>query len=296
MNLLISKSLPLVLLFTVLFGCGGGGGQSDSPSNNESSDADDIDLDITTFVYTGKESPAVVTNSSLVQLAYAVAQTVKNLGLYDVIIQTEMLRTTRPYPSDATSSLSFASDPHCVPTGSSTSEHNNSGTISKYSFTDCGTNGRDRNGTYYVSGFNTIVHEDSRYGPFLSVLDGEVLDEKGYLARIHRTLRCDFDSCVFLVDFFSDDDFVYRMTDIYRTSRSRNTGIEVSGRSYHPDHGYANFETDSDIRIDLNCENTHPSVGRVIFSGSDNSQGSIDFISCTQFVISNSVSSYVMNW
>ncbi|MCG7866484.1 MAG: hypothetical protein JAY74_08945 [Candidatus Thiodiazotropha taylori] len=296
MNLLISKSLPFVLLFIALFGCGGGGWQPDSPSNNESSDADDIDLDITTFGYMGNESPAVVTSSNLVQLAYAVAQTVKNLGLYDVIIQTEMLRTTRPYPSDATSSLSFASDSHCVPTGSSTSEHNNSGTISEYSFTDCGTNGRDRNGTYYVSGFNTIVHEDSQYGPFLSVLDGEVLDEKGYLARIHRTLRCDFDSCVFVVDFFSDDDFVYRMTDIYRTSRSRNTGIEVSGRSYHPDHGYVNFETDSDVRIDLNCENTHPSVGRVIFSGSDNSQGSIDFISCMQFVISNSVSSYVMNW
>ncbi len=296
MTLLTSKSLPLVLLFSLLVGCRGGGGQSDSPSNNESSDADDIDLDITTFEYTGNESPAVMTSSNLVQLSYAVAQTVKNLGLYDVIIQTEMLRTTRPFPSDASRSQSLTSGPQCTPTGSSTSEHNVSGTINKYSFTDCGTNGRDRNGTYYVSGFNTIVHEDSRYGPFLSVLDGEVLDEKGYLARIHRTLRCDFDSCVFVVDFFSDDDFVYRMTDIYRTSRSRNTGIEVSGRSYHPDHGYVNFETDSDIRIDLNCENTHPSVGRVIFSGGDNSQGSIDFISCTQFIISNSVSSYVMNW
>ncbi|WP_139117000.1 hypothetical protein [Candidatus Thiodiazotropha endoloripes] len=296
MNLLLSKSLPLALLFSLFVGCGGGGGQSDSSSNNEDSDADDINLDITTFEYIGNESPAIVTSSNLVQLAYAVAQTVKNLGLYDVILQTEMLRTTRPLPSDSTSSLSLTSDPHCVPTGSSTSEHNVSGTISKYSFTDCGTNGRDRNGTYYVSGFNTIVHEDSLAGPFVSILDGEVLDEKGYLARIHRTLRCDFDSCVFVVDYFSDDDFVYRMTDIYRTSRSRNTGIQVSGRAYHPDLGYVEFETDSDLRIDLNCESTHPSVGRVVFSGSNNLQGSIDFISCTQYVVSNGSSSYVMNW
>ncbi|MEW8439294.1 MAG: hypothetical protein AB2689_14200 [Candidatus Thiodiazotropha taylori] len=296
MKWITSKSLPLVLLFSLLISCGGGGGQSDSPSNEDSSEADDIDLDITTFEYGGNESPAVVTSSNLVQLAYAVAQTVKNLGLYDVILQTEMLRTTRPLPSDTNHSLSSANGPICIPSGSSTSERNNSGTISKYSFTDCGTNGRDRNGTYYVSGFNTIVHEDSLAGPFVSILDGEVLDEKGYLALIHRTLRCDFDRCDFVVDFFSDDNFVYRMTDIHRTSRRFNTGIAVSGRAYHPDLGYVEFETDSDLRIDLNCTNTHPSVGRVIFSGSDNSQGSIEFINCTQFVISNSVSSHIMNW
>ncbi|MCG8054848.1 MAG: hypothetical protein JAY94_04110 [Candidatus Thiodiazotropha endolucinida] len=66
MNLLLSKSLPLALLFSLFVGCGGGGGQSDSSSNNEDSDADDIDLDITTFEYMGNESPAVVTSSNIV--------------------------------------------------------------------------------------------------------------------------------------------------------------------------------------------------------------------------------------
>jgi hypothetical protein len=296
MILLTLRPLLASLLFFLLTGCGGGGGQSDSPSDPNSSNTEEIDLNITTFEYSGNESPATLTNSNLVQLAYAVTQTVKNLGLYDVIIPTEMLRTTRPYPSDYASSSSQTNDPHCTPTGSSSYQHNESGTINKFIFSDCGTYGRDRGGIYYVTGVNTIVYDESLSGPFVSTLDGEVLDDKGYLARIHRTMRCDYNSCLFVADYFGDDDFVYRMTEIDRTSRSRNTGIQVSGRTYHPEYGYVDFETDSELSIDLYCENPHPSVGRVIFLDSNNLQVSIDFISCTQYVVSNGLSSYVLNW
>jgi hypothetical protein len=143
---------------------------------------------------------------------------------------------------------------------------------------------------------NTIVHEDSAFGPFVSVFDGEILDESGYLARMHHTLRCDLESCRFVTDFFGNDGFVYRMTDLYRTSQGVNTGIEVSGRAYHPDHGYVVFETDPGVGIDLQCTNTQPSSGVVTFSGKDNSQGSVEFISCTQYVVTNGLTSYIVDW
>ncbi|MCU7804176.1 MAG: hypothetical protein KZQ96_13345 [Candidatus Thiodiazotropha sp. (ex Lucinoma borealis)] len=290
------KYTAYLLLTLSVIGCGGGGGSGPSNDTNDVvGNTDEIDLNITTFEYFGNESQATVNSTNLVELGFAVSQVAKNIGLEDVMIPSEILASTREYVASKATTID-SSDLLCPVGGAASHQHNEARTINKYTYTDCHTSGKDRGLKYRASGRHVLVYDANVYADFSSIFDGEIIDEKGVTSSLHRTLRCTTESgsCQFVSDFYGDDGRIYRMSDIYRLSQHPGIGIDITGRAFDREHGYVAIETE--INLSFDCPNNQPSVGKLTFTGTNNTMGSIEFINCSQYVLSNAVTSHIIDW
>lgn len=64
-----------------------------------------------------------------------------------------------------------------------------------------------------------------------------------------------------------------------------STGLSIlQGRVFHPDHGYFDVATSSDVIL-AGCESGSPMSGKITMSGSGGSNSSVEFLGCHQYQV-----------
>ncbi|MCG7984883.1 MAG: hypothetical protein JAY90_19295 [Candidatus Thiodiazotropha lotti] len=89
-------------------------------------------------------------------------------------------------------------------------------------------------------------------------------------------------SCEYYSDYLGYDNRTYRVTEV-SVSGSGSSGYLVSVRVYDPEHGYIHVTTVVPMTFD--CETGRPSAGRIQIEAANGVTAVIEFISCTQYVV-----------
>ncbi|MCG7870785.1 MAG: hypothetical protein JAZ11_01635 [Candidatus Thiodiazotropha lotti] len=89
-------------------------------------------------------------------------------------------------------------------------------------------------------------------------------------------------SCEYYSDYQGYDNRTYRVTEV-SVSGSGSSGYLVSVRVYDPEHGYIHVTTVVPLTFD--CETGRPSAGRIQIEAAIGVTAVIEFISCTQYVV-----------
>ncbi|MET0091853.1 MAG: hypothetical protein ABW068_17885 [Candidatus Thiodiazotropha sp.] len=66
-------------------------------------------------------------------------------------------------------------------------------------------------------------------------------------------------------------------------SGDAGSGYTVSIRVYDPDYGYVTVTTE--VPLSFGCSDGHPDAGRIRMQGANGTLATVEFISCTQFVV-----------
>ncbi|MES9993795.1 MAG: hypothetical protein ABW098_17735 [Candidatus Thiodiazotropha sp.] len=278
-----------MLLLTILLimqGCGGGGGSSDSPNTT------DNPLDTTSDGYSGSEDQAVVSDSNAKDLAVSAASGVKQAVDENGItlpFQTAA-RASKSYSIDQI--LGFAETPQDVsadlcPQGGEaiveTIEEYTDSWLNVFVFDNCAQN----EGIYAHVITGTVRHTYSKTSSaFTDVYSVSVSYSDGSTKEINKTISCEsVFNCSAISEFLGYDGRQYQETDVAVTEVTAST-YSVSGRVYDPTHGYIDVTTE--IPFTLNCPNDRPGAGRLSFAGANQTSGSIEFISCDEYVVTTS--------
>ena len=89
-------------------------------------------------------------------------------------------------------------------------------------------------------------------------------------------------SCEYYSDYRGYDDRTYRVTEV-SVSGSGASGYSVSVRVYDPDHGYVTVTTE--VPVTFGCSGGHPGAGRIRMEAANFVVATVEFISCSQYVI-----------
>jgi hypothetical protein len=89
-------------------------------------------------------------------------------------------------------------------------------------------------------------------------------------------------SCEYYSDYRGYDERTYRVTEV-SVSGNGASGYQVSVRVYDPEHGYVTVTTDVPVTFD--CTDGHPSAGRIRIEAANGVTATVEFISCTQYVV-----------
>lgn len=303
LKLFLPATITLIL---VLQACGGGGGSSDDPAdtnnqdnNDDVSDNTNDDVsDNTSDVYTGVESQAVVNESNAKDLGISAASAVKHGVDEDgIVLPVQTVSTAlKPTPLILPMGTNDSSGDLCPHGGSAIVEFNDStGQVTTGTFADCSYGGGLY--LYTFTGVVNITYADGSDGSaFTSVHDGVLTAVDGVPRAIYRSFSCEtnFQNCNFFSDFFGFDDRSYRVTDISVTDDG-NLAYTAEGRVYDPAHGYIDISTE--IPVTFECPDGQPDTGRLSFVGGNQTSGTIEFVSCSEYVVSTSSgSSNSYNW
>jgi hypothetical protein len=271
-------SISLLALLYALQGCGGGGGSSNEP-------ADTGDTETPTEENEGSEGQAQITESNAKDLAISAASAVKQ-GVDENGIALPIQSAARA-ANYAPMGTSDSSQELCQHGGSAIVEFNDStDQITTATFTDC-----SYGGGLYLYTFTGVVNieyaDGSDESAFTSVHDGVLTSVDGVTHTILRTYSCEANhqNCNFISDFVGFDDRSYRVTDISVTEDG-NAAYTAEGRVYDPSHGYIDVVTE--VPVTFECEDGHPGVGRLSFTGMNETSGTIEFVSCTEYVVTTS--------
>ena len=103
------------------------------------------------------------------------------------------------------------------------------------------------------------------------------------------------------MQYQGSDGKVYLIVDLSRSGTGLpNDGYIISGRIYHPDHGYVDVSTvdrfGNQIPIVLDCANGHPSSGAISLGGANGSSATIEFTSCSEYILTVNGASTVHIW
>ncbi|PVV16503.1 MAG: hypothetical protein B6D77_00930 [gamma proteobacterium symbiont of Ctena orbiculata] len=294
-RILVSASFSLLL---AMQGCGGGGGSSDDPADTNNPVNDDNVSDNTSDDFTGNESEAVVNDSNAKDLAIGAASAVKQ-GVDEngiVLPAQTAAKAYNPTPIVVPMGTSDSSEDLCPHGGTGIVEFNDTtGQVTLGTFTDCSYGGGLY--LYTFTGVVTITYADGSDGSaFTSVHDGDLTSVDNITRAIHRTFSCEanYQNCTLFSDFLGFDERSYRVTDISVTEDG-NSAYTAEGRVYDPSHGYIDVTTD--IPVTFDCTDGHPGTGRLSFTGANQTSGTIEFVSCTEYVVTtNSGTSNSYNW
>ncbi|MCG8488646.1 MAG: hypothetical protein MI756_14330 [Chromatiales bacterium] len=89
-------------------------------------------------------------------------------------------------------------------------------------------------------------------------------------------------TCEYYSDYLGYDNRTYRVTEV-SVSGSGSSGYLVSVRVYDPEHGYIHVTTEVPLTFD--CETGRPSAGRIHIEAANGVTAVIEFISCSQYVV-----------
>ncbi|MCU7886399.1 MAG: hypothetical protein KZQ82_19600 [Candidatus Thiodiazotropha sp. (ex Lucinoma annulata)] len=288
--------MALLALQLTVQGCGGGGGSSDNPTDTGDPVNNDNPVDNTSNTYTGSESQAVVSEASAQDLAITAASGVKQAvdenGMqfpmqtagrssksYSAIHSIQpmvFIEPTEEMQQETTEALC----PHGGQAIIETIEERSDSWLNVFVFNNCGQN----EGIYYhtITGTMSHTYYDTSsaftdvYSVSLTLADGTTRD-------INKTISCDANfRCNNFSDYSGYDGRLYRETDVSVTEEG-NSAYTASGRIYDPYHGYIDVTTE--IPFTLDCPDDRPGAGRLSFTGANQSSGSIEFISCTEYVV-----------
>jgi hypothetical protein len=277
-------------LFTLslsLQGCGGGGGSSDDTAdtgdsgNNISDDTSTGDGD-----YTGSESQAVVNEDNAKDLAVASAS-----GVKQAVDESGMMFISQPASKDPASSSGVAimgvvdSSADLCPHGGEAIVEYDDATQLFYTahMTSCTYGGAPLIYTF-TGEMHFSLASDSPLCAFTLIHDGSMSVNHGAAQEIYRVYSCDDQrrNCNFFSDQVGYDGRVYRVSDAYVTDEG-SSAYTAAGRIYDPVHGYVDVNTE--IPFTLDCPNDRPGAGRLSFTGADQTAGTIEFISCDEYVV-----------
>lgn len=138
-------------------------------------------------------------------------------------------------------------------------------------------------GTYTQIG-NTYRYE-YRYENFTVSIQSPYVDHS---QTFNMSMTCEFNqnSAEYSCDYYSDyqgyDDRVYRVSEV-SVSGNESSGYDVSVRVYHPDYGYVTVMTE--IPVTYECANGYPNAGRVLVEGANGTVATVEFTSCSTYVV-----------
>lgn len=298
----------LITLMIATQGCGGGGGSSDNPANTNDPITNDNSGDNTSNDYSGSEGQAVVSDSNAKALAIGAASGVKQAveeqgmrlplqmsaqasKLYSAPqqIQTmEFIEPTEEMQQQTTAALC----PHGGVATIELIELRGDTTINEFRFDSCSYG--EGLYLYTFTGTGHTTTSESTIA-FTTIMTGSLTSVDSSTRTINQTISCDASfSCSFSSDYTGFDGRLYRVTEVAVTEEG-GSAYSASGRIYDPNHGYIDVTTE--IPFTLDCPNDRPGTGRLSFVGASQSSGTIEFISCTQYVVSTSIgTSNTYNW
>jgi hypothetical protein len=308
------KWLVFILLSFTLLACGGGGDDS-SDNNNDGGDSTGSSQD-----YSGETKQATLTSENVDELSTAAASGSKqaissdgvpgvqfradspvtqeqiNEGLARLIIDTVSQApqlagrgTTAARTQDLSEMCDTGSVIYTYPDDGLagewrieynacklTTQFGNSGYSSEIDGTVEGTYAQVGNGfrlTLNYTNFRvTITHPGGSYSDTFNMqMTCTSSNEDG------TDMSCDY-----YADYQGYDDRTYRVTNV-SVSGNESSGYEVSVRVYDPDYGYITVTTE--IALTFDCSGGHPSAGRIRIEGANGDVAVIEFISCTQYVV-----------
>jgi len=86
------------------------------------------------------------------------------------------------------------------------------------------------------------------------------------------------------LDFMGLDGLVYRIENLI-VQNTQNGSISVSGRFYHPDHGYVDIYTSSPL-VTSDCDGIpRPTQGGIVVQGANDDEASVEYQSCTDYMV-----------
>jgi hypothetical protein len=292
-RVLLLASLSLLL---AIQGCGGGVGSSDDPGNTDDLVNNDTTTDSTGDSYSGTESQATIDQSNAKDLAVAAASGVTQA------VEEDGVSGPFSAPSTAARSIEPTEEMHqqttaevCIHGGEAIVEEiteEEGQWLNVFTLNNCSYG----EGQHIQTFTGTVRHTFSDHSnAFDYVMIGAVSSASTQSTDINWRLACDNTfRCSFSSDFLGFDERTYRVTEVDITDDG-SSAYTASGRIYDPYHGYVDVTTE--IPFTLECSNGRPGSGRLSFTGADGTYGYIEFVSCTEYVVTSSEgtsSSY--NW
>ncbi|MCU7936223.1 MAG: hypothetical protein KZQ99_15335 [Candidatus Thiodiazotropha sp. (ex Dulcina madagascariensis)] len=124
--------------------------------------------------------------------------------------------------------------------------------------------------------------------------------EVSYTETINLSMTCTSTSagasglrCDYYADYSGYDNRTYRVTEV-SVSGGASSGFNVSARVYDPNYGYTTISTV--VPVTFNCAGGRPGAGRIAFEAAGGASGSIEFISCSQYVVTFNGVSNTYGW
>ncbi|MCU7947966.1 MAG: hypothetical protein KZQ72_15235 [Candidatus Thiodiazotropha sp. (ex Cardiolucina cf. quadrata)] len=279
--------MALLALQLTVQGCGGGGGSSDNPTDTGAPVNNDNPVDNTSNTYTGSESQAVVSEASAQDLAITAASGVKRAVDENNIVFPSQTAAKALNSTSGLVPMLIVDDSNelCPHGGTATIEEIEAdpGFINDFEFNEC-SYGEGLFLYTYTGSIHVTYANDSDSSAFTAVYTGSMTTVGNGTQAFNKTFSCEahFRNCNFFSDYSGYDGRLYRVTDI-SVAEEGNSAYTASGRIYDPAHGYIDVTTE--IPFTLDCPDDHPGAGRLSFTGANQSSGSIEFISCTEYVV-----------
>ncbi|MEJ2423339.1 MAG: hypothetical protein P8101_02605 [Candidatus Thiodiazotropha sp.] len=296
-NILRTSIIALLLLAQA---CGGGSSNDTPPPDNNGGNTEEDVQD--SGGYAGNEAQATVSSDNSKDLGIAATS-----GAQQITIQNQLV-----YPgASGQQATSFVARPEYTPSSTPeiTDELNDQETadlcphggraeyssieetadsfISVEVFTDC----QYGEGLFlksFTGSIRAVDPIDINDRGFYQVVNGTITGVEGIPRQVYTTVDCNESYshfCKFSYDFNGYDDRIYRLVDFSITDEG-SAVYTVAGRIYDPVHGYIDVTTE--VPFTLDCPGERPGVGRLNFTGANQTSGSIEYISCKEYVISTS--------
>jgi len=273
-----------ILLF--LFGCGGGGGGDEG------------------VTYTGKTTPAVITDTNAKTLAEGVIGGSSTGTAFGVVSDEQevqpaptILNVARIFSGAVTQldiSPASATLPGAIQTVKETETCQDSGSISinlkvdditldfngTFNFINCAEGGTTINGKTTVSGSLSTGVLNLAFDPKVTVSSGS----ESY--TMSGTVNVSGDTIVMNVRVRnSNTQMVEWLNNVTITATDNFSFVEmtITGRYYHPQHGYIDIVTIDALRI--NDFDQFPSSGQIIITGASGSKARLTATSNTQYTL-----------
>lgn len=280
----------MLFFFTLsMQGCGGSGGSSDNPTDAGDQTASDEVVDNASDNYTGSEDQAVIDENNAKDLAITAVS-----GIIHAVEESDYAFPMQSAGKNFISSASInmmgtadASSEMCIHGGEAIVEYDDdTGHIHTFHLTNC-SYGQGIHTYTFTGVMYHYVYGDDVLSPFTLIHDGLMTTSDGVTRDIYRVYGCgdQRQSCNNISDYMGDDGRAYRVTDA-EVSEDGNSTNTASGRIYDPNYGYVDVTTE--IPFTLDCPNDHPGSGRLRFTGASQSSGTIEFISCDEYVLTTS--------
>jgi hypothetical protein len=158
------------------------------------------------------------------------------------------------------------------------------------------------NGVVEASYSQTYVREDGyhlyfRYVDFNISVDSPLAN---YNDTVTMTVSCyGYDAegtdihCDYSSDYRGYDNRNYRV-DVYGISGNAISGYSVSVWVYDPDYGYVSVSTH--VPVTFECSGGYPSAGRIQVNEINGTSATVEFISCSQYVVTFEGVAEIHDW
>jgi hypothetical protein len=324
----INKLLHFVLVVLLLQACGGGGGGDDGSPNNSN---DNTDLTSTAQNYSGETGQATLTSENAEDLSTAAASGAKQAINSDSVpvvparsdspvSRDEILEAhaglvrrilNGDYSNNAARGATAAREENLTSTlcdsGSIIATYPDSGAGNwSIAYNQCTrtvsygghTYSTSYNGT--VEGTHTQAGNGFRYEYQYENFTVAIQSPTGnHSWTFNMSMTCTANeggtnfSCEYYSDYQGLDNRIYRVSNV-DVSGNESTGYNVSVRVYDPDHGYVTVTTE--VPVTYGCTNGYPDAGRVHVEGANGTVVTVEFTSCSAYVVVLDGVANTYNW